>query len=97
MFSLAVACVFWCMRAALILQSRLVCVLSWLHTMQNTALSWCYFFAEGVKTHFTYKIKCTVNQWTKLKICVGGGGEGVALHGCDMYILHSHSHRHVDE
>ena len=67
--------------------------------MQNTvALSWCYFFAEGVKNHFTYKMKCTVNQWTKLKmcVCVGGGG-GVALHGCDMYILHSHSHMHVDE
>ena len=88
------------MRAVLILQSRLVCVLSCLHTMQNTvALSWCYFFAEVVNNHFTYKMKCTVNQWTKLKICVGGGkgGKGVALHGCDMYILHSHSHRHVDE
>ena len=86
------------MRAVLILQSRLVCVLSWLHTMQNTvALSWCYFFAEGVNNHFTNKMKGTVNQWTKLEICVGGRGGGVALHGCDMYILHSHSHRHVDE
>ena len=37
-----------------------------------------FFFAKGVKNHFTYKMKCTVNQWTKLKICVcvGGGGEG---------------------
>ena len=48
-----------------------------MHTMQNNvALSWCYFFAEGVENHFTYKIKCTVNQWTKLKIFVGGGGGG---------------------
>ena len=54
------------------------------------------FFCRGSEKHFTYKMKCTVNQWTKLKICVWGGG-GVALHVCDMYILHSHSHRHADE
>ena len=35
-----------------------------------------FFFAGGVKNHFTYKMKCTVNQWTKLKICVGGRGGG---------------------
>ena len=35
------------------------------------------FFCRGSENQFTYKMKCTVNQWTKLKICVwGGGGRG---------------------
>ena len=36
------------------------------------------FFCRGSENQFTYKMKCTVNQWNKQNICVvwGGGGRG---------------------